>query len=290
MADARHGGHSADVSDPALKPADIVAELQALIARPRPSDVSEERSMKRVAQLLKTSGRPFWRGQVNPGHLTASAVVVDGERTKTLLIHHEKLQRWLQPGGHFEVHETQPVDVAAREVKEETGLTTSWPGALPRLLDVDVHAIPARPNEPAHYHYDLRYLLVAQGDPVAGDGTTQAKWFTYDELATLDLDPGLRRALGKVSWKGRSGTGTTSGVGSASGTTPALGTPAASGPAARLAAGPAARPAATPAAGTPIAGTPIATTPSRGTPLAGTPLSAAPTIDLSDLGLPPAKP
>lgn len=271
------------MSDPALKPADIVAELQALIARHRPSDPSEERSVKRVAQLLKTSGRPFWRGQVNPGHLTASAVVVDGERTKTLLIFHEKLQRWLQPGGHFEVHETQPVDVAAREVKEETGLSTSWPGALPRLLDVDVHAIPARPGEPAHYHYDLRYLLVAQGDPVAGDGATQAKWFTYDELAALDLDPGLRRALGKISWKGRSGAGTTSGLGSASGTTPALGTPSASGPAARTASGPAPRPATTPAAGTPIV-----TTPAAGTPIAGTPI-AAPTIDLSDLGFPPAK-
>lgn len=287
MAAAPRAVHSAGVSDPALKPADIVAELQALIARHRPADTSEERSVKRLAQLLKTSGRPFWRGQVNPGHLTASAVVVDVERTRTLLIFHEKLQRWLQPGGHFEVHETQPVDVAAREVKEETGLATSWPGALPRLLDVDVHAIPARPNEPAHYHYDLRYLLVAQGDPVAGDGTTQAKWFTYDELAALDLDPGLRRALGKVSWKGRSATGSsTSGLGSASGTTPALGTPAASGPAARPASGPTPRPATTPAAGTPITGTPIAVTPAAGTPISGTPISA-PTIDLSDLGLPP---
>lgn len=288
MANARDHGHSAGVSDPALKPADVVAELLALIGRHRASDLSEERSMKRLVQLLKTSGRPFWRGQVNPGHLTASAVVVDGERTKTLLIFHAKLQRWLQPGGHFEVHETQPVDVAAREVKEETGLSTSWPGALPRLLDVDVHAIPARPNEPAHYHYDLRYLLVAQGDPVAGDGTTQAKWFTHDELAALDLDPGLRRALAKLPWKGKSGTGAPSGLGSGSGTsprvttTPAPGTP---------------RAATTPAAGTPIAGGPVVTAPGAGTPIAGAPLAApveepigAPVIDMADLGVPPSKP
>ena len=181
-----------------LDPAELVAELEALLGRHRAADAAEGRSVKRVLQLLRTTSSPFWRGQYHPGHLTASAVVTDAERARVLLIFHAKLQRWLQPGGHFEPGDVQPVDAAAREVREETGLAPAWPGALPRLLDVDVHAIPARPDEPAHYHYDLRYLLVASGEPQAGEGTTSARWFARAEADALELDPGLRRALAKL--------------------------------------------------------------------------------------------
>lgn len=187
----------------AIDPVEVVHELQALLARHRPADASEERSLRRTHQLLRTTGSPFWRGQYNPGHLTASAIVVDPTRTRTLLVHHDKLDRWLQPGGHFEPGETQPVEAAAREVREETGLVTTWPGALPRLLDVDVHPIPARGQEPAHYHYDLRYLLVATTDgaeAAAGDGARAVRWVTLEEAEALDLDPALRRALRKV-WR-----------------------------------------------------------------------------------------
>jgi ADP-ribose pyrophosphatase YjhB (NUDIX family) len=191
---------------PHVQPAEVVAELQGLLARHRGADTGEQLSIKRTHQLLKTTGSPFWRGQFNPGHLTASAIVVNKERTKTLLVHHAKLDRWLQPGGHFEPGEWQPVEAATREVREETGLGTTWPGPLPRLLDVDVHAIPARNADPGHYHYDLRYLLVAQdGEATAGDGTRAVKWVGPDELEGLGLDPALKRALKKV-WR-------TSGVG-----------------------------------------------------------------------------
>lgn len=194
---------------PQVQPAEVVAELQGLLSRHRPADTTEQLSIKRTHQLLKTTGSPFWRGQFNPGHLTASAIVVNKERTKTLLVHHAKLDRWLQPGGHFEPGEWQPVEAATREVREETGLLTTWPGPLPRLLDVDVHAIPARNADPGHYHYDLRYLLVAPdgAEAVAGDGTRAVKWVGPEEVDALGLDPALKRALKKV-WRA-------SGVGSA---------------------------------------------------------------------------
>jgi 8-oxo-dGTP pyrophosphatase MutT (NUDIX family) len=205
----------------ATDPKEVVQELMQLLSRHRPADVGEERSLKRLHQLLKTTGSPFWRGQFNPGHLTASAIVVNKDRTRALLIHHAKLERWLQPGGHFEAGEHQPVDAAAREVREETGLATTWPSALPRLLDVDVHAIPARGTDPAHYHYDLRYLLIAENADaaVAGDGTTAFKWIGPDDVEGLGLDHSLRRAL-KKAWRGASpsawGNAAPSATGSAS--------------------------------------------------------------------------
>ena len=92
--------------------------------------------------------------------------------------------------------------MALREAGEETGIAglALHPGA-PRPLDVDVHAIPAFGAEPAHAHLDLRYLVVA---PEAGvitrraEESSDARWFGWDELAALDLDRGLVRALAKA--------------------------------------------------------------------------------------------
>ena len=83
-----------------------------------------------------------------------------------MLTHHRKLDRWLQLGGH--VDGEQAVHVAAlREAQEESGLQHfSFVKIAGRLLpfDIDIHPIPATPAEPAHHHYDLRYLLLAGPD------------------------------------------------------------------------------------------------------------------------------
>ena len=161
------------------------------------ADEAEAEDVQRVLRLLDTPS-PFSRGQFDPGHLTASAVVLDRERQRTALIRHVKLQRWLQPGGHFEPGEMDPWAAAAREVFEETGLIAR-PRRVGGFLDVDVHAIPARADEPSHEHFDLRVeLIVDQGTLSAGDGASAARWVGPDDLAGLDLDPGLHRALGKV--------------------------------------------------------------------------------------------
>jgi hypothetical protein len=56
------------------------------------------------------------------GHLTGSAWIVDRERKRTLLTHHRKLNKWLQLGGHAD-GELNPLAVALREAREESGLT-----------------------------------------------------------------------------------------------------------------------------------------------------------------------
>ena len=79
-----------------------------------------------------------------------------------LLLHHRKLDRWLQPGGHGDPGETTGEEVALREAFEESGIAgLALHPTAPRPLDVDVHDIPARGDEPAHEHLDLRYLVRA---------------------------------------------------------------------------------------------------------------------------------
>jgi len=162
-----------------------------------PIDASERDSLRRIHALIDGDGNPFSREHYVPGHLTASGIVLNAERSRTLLIFHAKLQRWLQPGGHFEPGECDPSVTAAREVLEETGLSTRWPGERPWLLDVDVHDIPARKHEPLHGHFDLRMLLIASEGKLIPRDVVEARWCRPEEFEALKLDPGTVRALKK---------------------------------------------------------------------------------------------
>ncbi|MDA3039233.1 MAG: NUDIX hydrolase [Actinomycetota bacterium] len=92
------------------------------------------------------------------GHLTGSALVVDSSTGNVLLLHHAKLQRWLQPGGHAD-GDGDLGAVALREAIEETGLVGLE--LVHPAIDLDIHVIPARGDEPAHLHLDVRYLVLA---------------------------------------------------------------------------------------------------------------------------------
>ncbi len=131
------------------------------------------------------------------GHLTGSAVVVDPSSARTLLIHHAKLGRWLQPGGHADGDGNLGA-VALREASEETGLDDLR--LVTPAIDVDVHTIPARPGEPEHVHLDLRSLVVVGGslDVAPNDETLGARWLTGDDpelAASGELGRLVRRGL-----------------------------------------------------------------------------------------------
>lgn len=130
------------------------------------------------------------------GHITASAVVVDLSLEHVLMIWHEKLQRWLQPGGHVEVELDHSLLAAAtRELEEETELnitdlspTTAFP------FDLDVHIIPARKDEPEHNHYDFRFLFTYHQDIAP---SSLFKWVSVDELLEFQI-PSLTRFAEKI--------------------------------------------------------------------------------------------
>ncbi len=125
-----------------------------------------------------------------PGHVTTSAIILDEKGQRTLLIHHRSLDRWLQPGGHYEPPEDLEAS-ALREAVEETGVQglaiDPWHHASGLPIDIDSHRIPARPdrNEPEHWHHDFRYLVrVGEGCDIRPDlsEVNQAEWRNLTEL------------------------------------------------------------------------------------------------------------
>ncbi len=138
-----------------------------------------------------------------PAHLTSSALVVTPDFSKVLLTHHKKLNKWLQLGGHadgsFDMAET-----ALRETEEESGLTNvkifSWVEGDDRpIFDLDSHWIPAG-KEPGHWHYDVRYVVVAQEPEkiVVSEESIDLKWFTLDEARVLCQDTSIIRLIQKL--------------------------------------------------------------------------------------------
>lgn len=136
---------------------------------------------------LAAFSRDPWIG----GHVTGSAAVLSPDGRALALLHHRKLDRWLQPGGHCDGIADARF-VALKEVYEETGL------ARVRLrseavYDIDIHEIPARRDEPAHLHYDVRFLMQAE----AGDlrVSQESKALAWVPLADLERYTGAESVL-----------------------------------------------------------------------------------------------
>ena len=133
-------------------------QLLAQLAKYNTPFLEEADFIPRFISLISNFPNCFDRSLIT-GHITASAWIVDSFSESALLIHHKKLDRWLQPGGHTDGNE-DTLSTACREAHEETGISTLVVYSS-SIFDLDIHLIPAREKIQAHLHYDIRYLCVA---------------------------------------------------------------------------------------------------------------------------------
>lgn len=177
---------------------DRKAGLATLLAAYSAADALEAEHLTRLRALVQAPGDPFDRARYAPGHVTASSFVLSPDGSCILLILHGKLGIWVQPGGHVDPGDASITSAARREVAEEVSLTEL---ALvgDGLFDVDVHAIPARKSEPAHSHYDVRFLFrAASTDAIAGSDARDARWVPLAQVDTLNTDASVLRAVQKL--------------------------------------------------------------------------------------------
>jgi len=132
------------------------------------------------------------------GHLTGSAWIVSADRRRTLLTHHAKLGKWLQLGGHAD-GDADLLAVALREAREESGLTLLKPVRL-GLFDVDRHRIPARGDEPEHWHHDLRFMIEADpSEPLVVSNESKAlSWVDVAAVGSLNPEESMARMVRKT--------------------------------------------------------------------------------------------
>ena len=185
----------------AITVAGILAAVEAWEAD---GDGEAEKSRELVRMLLNHTPAPFSREQFTPGHITATACVLNPSGDSVLLVHHKRLGLWLFPGGHIEAEDATAADAARREAVEETGVKLAPAGAA-RLAGIDVHGIPARGSEPYHLHHDLVFGFRAEAEAIQGSEETRAVvWRRFEEFARYGLRGSMRRcALRAASAAGR---------------------------------------------------------------------------------------
>ncbi len=181
--------------------------LLHLLRRHSPSD-AHEAAMTAATLAFVAENPDCFRRSLLPGHVTGSAWIVSPDRRQVVLIHHRKLDRWLQPGGHAD-GDSDVAAVARREAREETGLTSlrfvlpagaKPSNGIPAIFDVDVHGIPARGEVPAHKHYDIRFLLEADPAEPFGqsDEVNNSRWIYRSEVRDYTREASIGRMLEKM--------------------------------------------------------------------------------------------
>jgi 8-oxo-dGTP pyrophosphatase MutT (NUDIX family) len=154
-----------------------------------------EEDTKHFVSFLAETPHAFERLHL-AAHFTGSAWLVSADGANVLLTHHRKLDRWLQLGGHAD-GDPDLAAVALREAEEESGLEGLV--LVPGIFDIDRHIIPARQDVPEHWHYDVRYVVRAEGeDFVVGDESHALAWRPIAPIADDPVaDASLRRMARK---------------------------------------------------------------------------------------------
>jgi 8-oxo-dGTP pyrophosphatase MutT (NUDIX family) len=152
-----------------------------------------------ISRFEKFLQDPFAYDRSNVfGHVTASAFIINTDSTSLLLLHHKKLNMWLQPGGHAD-GETDVLQVAQKEAAEETGLvdlTLLSDG----VGDLDVHIVPAFGNVREHFHFDIRFFFQAKSDEILkNEESHDVKWISLDKMQDFNNEKGTKRVLRKIN-------------------------------------------------------------------------------------------
>lgn len=149
-----------------------------------------ERFVGFVAEQERCFERDCWAG-----HITGSAWLVNEAHTHVLLTHHRKLGAWLQLGGHSD-GETNTLCAAQREAEEESGLPVRVLDS--RIFDLDIHEVPVHKAEPAHLHYDVRFVFEAERTDfrISGESMDLA-WIEMEKVADFTYDRSIVRMTTK---------------------------------------------------------------------------------------------
>lgn len=147
--------------------------------------------------LLDSSEKACFRAY-EPGHVTASAVLVDHTAENVLLTLHPRVGQWLQVGGHCEPEDDTLSAAALREATEESGVAGLH--IDPEPVHLEVHPITCSLGLPTR-HFDVRFLVRAPegAQPTVSDESLDLRWWSLDALAESDLAPLMANARDRLT-------------------------------------------------------------------------------------------
>ena len=156
----------------------------------RPDDPAQDALREAILGFVLARPDACLRSCV-PGHITASALVLDHSGTQTVLTLHPRLGRWVQLGGHCEEYDVDLRGAALREAQEESGISGLRIDPTPAA--VHVHALTCSLGVPTR-HLDVQFVMHAPPDaPITrSEESLELQWWPLDDLPP-DADFGLRQ-------------------------------------------------------------------------------------------------
>lgn len=168
-------------------------ELIENIKNYKPFNEQEERDKFLLLDWIMKNENAFSR-ENSVAHITASAWVVNKDRSKVLMVYHNIYNSWSWLGGHAD-GETDLLAVALREVKEEAGITNVHPVSEEifsmESLTVDGHVKKGR-YVSSHLHLNITYLLETDSEEcvsIKADENSGVAWFTPEEALQKSTEP-----------------------------------------------------------------------------------------------------
>ena len=173
----------------------LLEELEGYL----PWNEQEARDREELLRRLR-SGEDLYTRDNSAGHLTASAWVVSPDRRRVLMAYHNIYDSWSWLGGHAD-GDRDLLAVAAREVREESGLTAVRPVSR-SIYSVEILTVDGHEKRGAyvssHLHLNVTYLLEADpADPVRRkpDENRAVGWFGLEEAVAASSEPWFRERV-----------------------------------------------------------------------------------------------
>ena len=159
----------------------------------RPWNEQERQDQALILAFLERNPDAFYRSNLL-AHMTASAWVVNPQRSKALMVYHRLYDSWSWAGGHADGEEDL-LAVALREVREETGVQRLRPVTEDiyslEVLTVDGHEKRGR-YVPSHLHLNVTYLLEAEEDQplrICEAENSGVAWFSLADALAASTEP-----------------------------------------------------------------------------------------------------
>lgn len=165
----------------------------------KPFNEQETQDKALILHMLRNEKDIFYRTNMY-AHMTASAWVVNKQRSKTIMVHHNIYNSWSWMGGHSDGDENL-LNVAVREVKEECGIKKAHP-VSEEIFSIEVLPVNGHQKKgqyvPSHLHLNVTYLIEADETDelyIKEEENSNASWFTFSDAVSASKEEWFKERI-----------------------------------------------------------------------------------------------
>ncbi|WP_138205703.1 NUDIX hydrolase [Haloimpatiens lingqiaonensis] len=136
-------------------------------------------------------------------HITSSGFVLNKDKDKVLMVHHNIFNAWSLPGGHAD-GDKNLLNVAISEIKEETGVTDIIP-ITNKIVSLDILPLFGHFRKgkyvSSHLHISIVYLVQADENDqviIKPDENSAVKWIPINEIDIHSNESHMKKIYNKI--------------------------------------------------------------------------------------------